>query len=117
MTPGKLNIDIYQFATFSLPLQWSAGGVPVDLTGCKIRMQIRERASSSVSVISLSTESGGIVINDAAAGKFTTTITDEKTGALLIKAGVHDIVVESAGGESYRLLEGAVAVHPGVTRP
>ncbi len=118
MTPGKLNIDLYAFASFTLPLVWTAAGLPVDLTGWKARMQIRERTSSATPVIDLDNGlKGGIEITAPLTGAINIKITDEQTGLLTIKAGVHDIVLESPGGDSHRILEGTVTIHPGVTKP
>ena len=119
MTPGKHDIRIYAYATLSMPIRWTTGtpAAPVDLTGATVTMQIRERASSPSPAISLtSAPGGGITISNPSGGEFLITISDELTGALTIRKGVYDVVVTSPGGEAYRLIEGVVAVHPGVTK-
>lgn len=119
MTPGTLPITLYAFASFSLPLQWTDNtGAPIDLTGYKVRMQIRERVSSSTPVLSIDNGLlGGIAITDAVNGKIQIDVTDEQTGAITIKSGFYDVVVENPSGDAVRLIQGVVTIVPGVTRP
>ncbi|MBJ2162864.1 hypothetical protein IHV84_02605 [Acidovorax sp. IB03] len=52
--PAKLKFTIYQGATFRKRLRWSvkATGVPIDLTGCTARMQVRAEAGATINVSS-----------------------------------------------------------------
>jgi len=46
MTPGKVNLVIYQGATFSKEFVWQLGGVPVDIDDSFVVMDIRENIDS-----------------------------------------------------------------------
>ena len=61
-TPAKLKFTIYQGATFRRRLRWSVKGtgVPIDLTGCTARMQVRVEKESPTALLTLTTENGGI---------------------------------------------------------
>ena len=63
MSAGKLKLLIEQGATFRKLLTWKAGtpAVPVDLTGCTARMQIRGVIDDAAPLVSLTTENGGIL--------------------------------------------------------
>lgn len=122
--PVKLNLTIYQGATFCRPITWStqeAGGPesPVDLTGYEVRMHIRERLDSPEVLLELTTDNGRIVITDATAGAFELRLTAEETEALDWRTGVYDLEMVAPDGPPatvVRLLEGRVKVVPEVTR-
>lgn len=60
MKPAKIDLAIYQGATFSKVMRWSAGGSPVDLTGYTARMQVRGEIDDEEALVELTTENGGI---------------------------------------------------------
>lgn len=117
MTPAEIDIIIYQGATFRKPYQWLTGSpaVPVNLTGATGRMQIRRKITSPEPEINMTTETGEIVLTDAVNGEFEIYLTPEQTSALDIKTGVYDIELV-VGGDTYRVVMGAVEVSKEVTR-
>lgn len=121
MTAAKRNLYIEQGATFNLSFTWNEGtsaavGPPVDLTGCKARMQIRAKQQSSAIVDALSDgESPAIILGDAA-GTIEVTLTDDMTDQLSLKSALYDLEIEFPDGTVYRLLEGTVTVSPNITQ-
>lgn len=116
--PGKINLTIYQGATFRNLSTWKAGDptpTPVDLTGCTARMQIRQTVAASTAYATLTTENGGIILGDDA-GTVEIYISDEDTAAYSWTTGFYDLEIEFPSGEVRRLIEGKVTVKPEVTR-
>ncbi len=54
--PIKRKLTILQGATFRKRWTWKPGGVPMDFTGCKARMQVRAEIDSTVVLLELTTE-------------------------------------------------------------
>jgi len=117
MAAGKLKLLIEQGATFRKLLTWKAGvpAVPVDLTGCTARMQIRADITSTTPLITLTTENGGITLGDTA-GTIELYISDADTADITWTAGVYDLEIILANTDVRRLLYGTVTVTPEVTR-
>ena len=120
MKPATLNVTIYQGSTFTKSFQWSTGSpaVAVDLTGFKIRMQMREKLSSPDPIIECNTDNGLITITNAAQGKFDIEIPAVTTSDMHFKAAVYDIEVVYPGlpEKVKRLIQGSVALSLEVTR-
>lgn len=112
---GKLNLYIEQGATFQIPIVYKEDDAPVNLTGAIVKSQFREKVSHNTPLISLGSDSGGIVL-DGPNGKITMTITAAQTGALKVYAGVWDMIVTFTNGEVIRILNGSFEVSRGVTR-
>ncbi len=117
MAAAKLKLAIEQGSTFRKVLTWKAGtpAVPVDLTGCTARMQIRATIPSTTVLHELTTENGGIALGGAA-GTITLYISDTATALMAWATGVWDIEIITAAGDVTRLLYGPVTVSPEVTR-
>ena len=117
MAASKLPIEIEQGATFKKMLTWKAGAppVPVDLTGCKARMHVRERMDSPLPMLSLTTENSGIALGGAD-GTITVRADADKTSLLSKRTGVYDLEIEFIDGTVRRLIYGPVVISPGVTR-
>lgn len=115
--PFKHNITIIQGATLRDVTTWKAGtpAVPVDLTGCTARMQVRAKIDSTDTLLNLTTENGGINLGGTA-GTVTVFLSATATAALTWKSGVYDLEVQFGNGDVRRLLAGSVAVSPEVTR-
>jgi hypothetical protein len=116
MAAGTYNITIEQGATFTLPLTYKdADDDPVPLTDALARMQIRQKVTSTDTIVDLDSDTlGGITISDP--GGITVVISDEVTAAITIKTGVYDLEIEWVDGTVTRLLQGTVTVSPEVTR-
>ena len=117
MSAGKLKITIDQGATFRKRMTWTTGDppLPVDLTGCTARMQIRDEIADADPLITLTTENNGIVLDDVL-GTIDLYISDTDTAAIEWTTGVYDLEIILANGDVRRLLYGPVTVTPEVTR-
>jgi hypothetical protein len=93
-----------------------SAGQPTDLNGCHAEMDIRETLSGE-SKLRLSTENGGLVVNDLP-GRIYIRMTRIQTANLELKKnrGVYDLLLLFPGGHSKRLVQGSVIVSPAVTR-
>lgn len=126
MAAAELDLYIEQGATFRLTMfstyrtgQLDTDGneilAPYDLTGCKLRMQIRPRRGGPV-LVSATTSNGGIRILDGPAGKFEITLTDEATDCLNVRRARYDLEAGFPSGDVIRMLEGAVRVSQNITQ-
>ena len=117
MSASKLNLAIDQGATFRKTITWRAGvpSLPVDLTGCAARMQIRASVSSADVLLSLTTENDGISLGGAL-GTVEIVVADTQSSGATWREGVYDLEIVLANGDVRRLLEGKVKLSPEVTR-
>lgn len=113
---AKYKITIYQGETFSKVFTWKTGDPknPVDLTGYTARMQIRKKYGSTVVLLSLTTENGGVTLGGVA-GTIILNISAADTSSIDWTAGVYDLELISAGGIVKRLLQGTIKISPEVT--
>lgn len=113
---AKYKITIYQGESFSKVFTWKTGDPknPVNLTGYTARMQVRKKYGSATTLLSLTTENGGITLGGVA-GTITLYISAMDTSAIDWTAGVYDLELVSAGGLVKRLLQGTIKVSPEVT--
>jgi hypothetical protein len=117
MAAFKLPITILQGETFAFPMVWKAGdpALPVDVTGCSARMQVRSVVGSADVLLELTTANGRIELGDTD-GAITLNLSAEETAALAWRNGVYDLEVVHADSRVRRLLEGSIKVKPEVTR-
>ncbi len=126
MAAATYDLYIEQGATFRFTMVYGhkdgtvdADGnpnvVPYDLTGCKARMQIRQRRGGEV-LVSATTTNGGIVIPDPTNGRLVVTITDEATDSLNVPRAKYDLEVSYPSGDVIRILQGKVTVNPNITQ-
>ncbi len=119
------NLDCECGADFKLRLKLLTGGVPSDLTDCAARMQVREHVNADKVIIELSTENGGILINDEE-GVVELNISAASTAALkggiaapgfpVIGKCVYDLFLTDAEGIVTPLLRGQFNIVAAVTR-
>jgi hypothetical protein len=93
-----------------------SAGAPIDLTGYTARMQIRETVSSSTILMQLTSELGGGITIIGPTGTITMLIGDVASANIAWRWAVYDLEIESASGETTRLLKGEIEVQPEVTR-
>lgn len=98
---------------------YTSGGVleynrPVDLTWYTARMQIRAKVDSDTVLHTLTTENGGILLDDVAK-TITMYIPDETTQTFTFKAAVYDLELIT-GGEVTALASGSITLVREVTR-
>lgn len=117
MKPARIDLHIYKGSTFMKSFQWKTGDVPtpVDLTGCSIKMQIRENPGTTV-LAEFSTANNKIEITDAVNGKFRLFISNTESTDYLFKSGKYDIEVTfPVTNHVYRVLQGYVAIDSEIT--
>ncbi len=126
MAAATYDLFIEQGATFRFTMHYGrktgaldVDGNPVvepyDITGCKARMQIRQRRDSQV-LIAATTTNGGILIPTGTDGKLQITITDEATDSLNVKKALYDLELSYPSGDVVRILQGKVTISPNITR-
>ena len=98
---------------------YTSGGIveynqPVDITNYSARMQIRERVDSDTVIDTLTTENGGILI-DEELSTITINISPEKTGEYTFRTAVYSLEL-SRNGEVYPFLTGTLTLQREVTR-
>lgn len=115
--PIKRKLTILQGATFRKRWTWKPGCVPMGFAGCKARMQVRAEIDSTVVLLELTTENGGIVLG-AEPGTIDLYIKATDTAVIAWESGVFDLEIQYAAGadEVDRLIYGAVTVSREVTR-
>jgi hypothetical protein len=114
MTPGKYNFICPQGATFSKQLTWTIDENPVDLTTYSARMQVREKHSSTSTIVSLTSDAGDITLGGAN-GTILIEIPASVTEDFIAKDYVYDLELIVTSNVT-RLLEGKFIVTPEVTR-
>lgn len=113
----ELDIEIKKGTTFQVPFTWTdENGLPIDITGWEVRMQVRSEQAATTTLLDISTVSGEITLSDPTNGEFTITLSDTVTSAFSWVVGVYDIELESPGGVVYELLYGTVETIGEVTR-
>ena len=115
--PGKLNLNLYQGATFSYEFTWTAAGSAVDLSDYSARMQVRPNYSSNDVVFNLASGSG-ITLGGTAGtiDLFISAADSEELGYSSPQQLVYDLELETSAGIVVRLLEGSFFIFPEVTR-
>lgn len=112
MATGKYNMICPQGATFSKRLTWTIDDVPVDLSGYTAKMQARDKPGGSCLVVDITTENGGISLDDE--GNIDLLIDSGDTELIIAKDYVYDLELDS-GNEVYRVIEGKFIVTPEVS--
>lgn len=110
---GRYRLKIDQGSTVRMALRWLRGGEPVDLTGCRARMEIRTAVGGAL-IHRLDTENGGLQV-DGPDGVIRIRVEAEESSAWTALAGVYDLEVVWPDGTVTRLIEGQVQVSPEVT--
>lgn len=115
MIPGKYNMVCPQGSTFNQELTYSINSVNVNLTGYSARMQVREKHTSTSTILSLTTANGGLVLGGSA-GTISINIPSTTTASITAKEYVYDIELVSPSSIVTRIIEGRFIVTPEVTR-
>lgn len=117
MTTYRVDFEIDRGATFQKVMTWKTGNpaVPVDLTHCTARMQVREHIDSPTHMLRLTTENGGIMLGGVD-GTIMLRVEAAQTSELPKLSGVYDLEIEFSEGTVRRLLSGNVTISPEVTR-
>ena len=113
ISPGRLDLVMYQGATFTYSLTWTADDEPVDLRGFEARMQVRPSTRSDVVIVEF-TDVEGITLGGLE-GTVVLSADAETTAGLPSGKYVYDLELDS-GGEVTRLIEGSFTIEAEVTR-
>ena len=112
---GTHDIVCDQGATFSRVFTWEDSTAnPIDLTLYTARMQVRATVESASTLLSLTTENGGITLGGIA-GTITVTATATQTAAIAAGCYVYDLEMVT-GAVVTRLVQGQFTVDAEVTR-
>lgn len=117
MKPARVDLIIYRGSTFSKTFQWKTGETPtpVDLTGCSIKMQIRENPGTAI-LDELSTANSRITITDAVNGKFSLKVSNSESTSYTFSSGKYDIEITFPGTlDVYRVIQGTVTIDQEIT--
>ena len=112
---GQKNFEVDQNATFSFVVEYKDdNGNAIDLTGASAKMQVRDVKGGTKLAVTLTSPSGGIVINGTL-GKLTVTLTPTQTNKLFYPKSVYDIMVVDTNANKIKLLEGFMTLNRSVT--
>jgi len=112
-SPGALDLDMYQGATWEYTLTWKLNGAPVDLSAYSARMMARSSYAAASAVLSL-TNGSGITLGGTA-GTIVLAASAVTTAGVAAAQYVYDLELVS-GGTVTRLVEGYLNVSPEATR-
>lgn len=117
MTPVKLDLNIYKGSTYRKGFQWKvkSTNLPMDLTGCSIKMQVRSCKTDTTVLLEASTTNGKIVLTDAANGKWQINLSPADTAALAFSKAVYDLDITFPSGDVFTPIEGVVSCTSQVT--
>jgi len=102
-------------ATFNLLLTWKINDVPVNLTNWTARLQARVDVEDTETVLTLTTENGGITLGGAL-GTISLDRTATQTALLVPGSFVYDLELISGVGVVTRLVQGELDISAEVTR-
>ena len=112
---GQKNFEVDQNATFSFVVEYKdENGNAIDLTYASAKMQIRDVKGGTKLAVTLTSPSGGIVI-DGSLGKLTVTLTPTQTNKIFYPKSAYDVMVIDSNGNKIKLLEGFMTLNRSVT--
>lgn len=125
--PADQDLNLYQGAYWSEQILWKdADNVVMNLAGYTARMQIRRKVTSTVTLISLTTENGRITLGTVEDPPGTPVYnilleidaadTEDLPATPTDRRWYYDLELIPAGGEVRRLMMGRIVVSPEVTR-
>lgn len=108
-----LNIEIEQGSSWELThQQLQSNGLPVNLTGCILRGQIRELPSNPLAIASITC----VLDSDPRSGKFTLSLNEATTKQFTFKTAYYDIECVDATNKVTKLLKGKIILNPEITK-
>lgn len=114
MKPGHYNIKFYRGTTLDIEITYSINNVPVDLTGYTAIMDVRPAPDSATLITQLTTENGGITLNQPT-GMVQIFISAEDSGDLPLGQFQYDLNIISPSDFVTKLIKGAFVVLDPVT--
>lgn len=112
---GQKNWEVDQNATFSFIVDYKdPDGVPIDLTGASVKMQVRDTKGGSKLAFTLTSPSGGVTL-DPLAGNLTIKMTPTQTNKLFYPKSSYDIMLTDSNLNKTKILEGFITLSRSVT--
>lgn len=112
---GKYNIVADQGATFSRNIHWKdENGDPINVTDYTARMQVRERYTSTSTVLSLVSPTN--ISLGGSSGTVVVTVSASSMAGVTAGDYVYDLEMVASNGVVTRLLQGTFSLRPEVTR-
>ena len=110
------NFEVDQNATFTFEVQYTLDDetTPIDITGASAKMQVRDTQGGSKLAFTLTSPSGGIVI-DGPTGTVSIKMTPTQTNKLFYPKSAYDIMMIDSNGNKIKLLEGFMTLSRSVT--
>jgi hypothetical protein len=109
------NFEVDQNTTFTFIVEYKdSNGNAVNLTGSSAKLQVRDTKGGTKLAVSLTSPSGGIVI-DAALGKLTIKMTPTQTSKLFYPKSEYDLMLTDSNFNKTKLLEGFITLSRSVT--
>lgn len=112
--PGRYNIKFYRGTTLDILMKYTIDNVPVDLAGYTAVMDVRPTPESAVLITQLTTENGGIILNQVT-GQIEIFISATGTGDLPLGQFQYDLNITSDSGYVTKLIMGSFVVLDPVT--
>lgn len=112
--PGKLDLNMWQGASWDYTLTWTTNGAAVNLTNYSARMQARTAYHATATVFSITSGSG--ITLGGTAGTILLEASAATTAGVPEGTYVYDLELVSPGSAVTRLVEGMLTVDPEVTR-
>lgn len=112
--PGRYNIKFYRGTTLDILMTYTIDSVPVDLSGYTATMDVRPSPSSSTLITELTTENGGIILNEVT-GQIEIFISAEDTAVLPLGQFQYDLNIVSSSDFVTKLILGSFVVLDPVT--
>lgn len=118
ITPTTINLTIYQGATFQKT--WAIAsedtGDAYSLVSWTARMQIRAKKKDTNFLLELTTENGGITIENSVDETTYTIYISPADTAALASGGFYDLELVDPQGDVIRIQEGKIVLSTEVTR-
>lgn len=114
ITPGLYDITCFQGADYDQSFTVTQGGTALNWSGYSARMQVREAADATATLLSL-TNGSGITLGGTA-GTIDLVITNAQSAAVVSGSYAYDLELISGSTAVTRLLQGSFNVVGNVTR-
>lgn len=112
---GQKNFEVDQNATFSFIVEYKdESGNAIDLSGASAKMQVRDTKGGSKLAFTLTSPSGGIII-DPTAGRLTLKMTPTQTNKLFYPKSSYDVMLTDSNANKIKLVEGFLTLSRSVT--
>jgi hypothetical protein len=114
---ATVNITVENDADFYRTFQYvvSDTGAPIDITGSTMEMMLRRHAEDVEALLRLATDTGEIVITNAAQGTFTVMIRQDALERLGLGSFDHSNIM-TLGGLKTKIWSGTLVNNAGPTR-